>query len=110
MGVNSAEYKTLKKHTNELCLTVKADLIGLGGALFADDLITKEQNDDLSNQTHARRDRAAKLIGLILDKVELDPQNYHTFIGVLERRDLAQYGRIVRQLQETILDSGKLIL
>ena len=106
--MNSAEYKTLKKHTPGLCLAVKSDLTGLGGALFAAELITQEQNNGLRNQTHSEENRSADLIGFIQDKMALGPQNYHTFISALERRDSSHYSDILRKLQQTY--NGMLIL
>ena len=101
MAVNSAEYRTLKRHTPDLRLAVKPDLLGLGGDLFAADLITKEHSDELRNQTCSEESRSASLIGFIQDKVAQDPQNYHTFVSALEKRDSLQYGGILNMLQES---------
>ena len=101
MEKNSAEYRTLKKHTPVLCLAVKSDLTGLGGALFAAELITQEQNNGLRNQERSEGNRSADLIDFIQDKVALGPQNYNTFIGTLEKRDSSHYGGILRKLQQT---------
>ena len=101
MATNSAEYRTLKKHTTDLRLAVKPDLTGLGGALFATNLITKEQSDGLRNRTYSEEDRSADLIGFIQDKVAQGTQNYRTFTSALEQRDSSHYGDILQKLQQT---------
>ena len=104
MAANSAEYRTLKKHTVDLRLAVKSDLVGLGGTLFASDLITKVDCDNLTNQSISKDNHAAKVVGLIQDKVEQDPRNYHTFISALEK-DSSHYNAILQTLNKTY--SGK---
>ena len=101
MGSNTAEYRTLQSLTNELCLAVKHDLTGLCGALLSDGLITHSIREDLGNSMHSKEDRAAWLIGIIQDKVLESANNYQSFLRVLEKRDLAQYGDILRTLDDT---------
>lgn len=101
MGSNTAESRTLQSRTNELRLAVKHDLTGLGGALFSVGLITKGICEELGNAMHSEDTRASRLIGIIQDKVRENPRNYHTFIGVLEKQDLTQYGDILHMLQDT---------
>ena len=101
MGSNTAEYRTLQCLTSDLCLAVKQDLIGLSGDLFADGFITQNISEDLRNSMHSKEDRAARLIGIVQDKVREGPCNYHTFISVLKKRDQTQYGNILSSLQDT---------
>lgn len=103
---NSAEYRTLVAHTNDLRLAVQADLTNLSGVLVAASLITMDASEDIRNQMHPRSQRAAKLVGLIQTKVLQNPKvNYKKFIDVL-RRDLMQYDDILDKLQSTYESSG----
>ena len=101
MSLDSAEYRTLQSHTNDLRLAVKADLIGLSGDVFGAGLITKETCDGIADRMHSKEERAASLVGFVQDKVQESPQNYHIFIGVLRQRGLSQYGDILRKLKDT---------
>ena len=101
MASNTAEYRTLQSLTNELSLAVKQDLTGVCGALFADGLITRGICEDLGNALLPKEERAARLIGIIQDKVQEGPHNYQIFISVLEKRGLTQYRDILRTLQDT---------
>ena len=102
MGTNTSEYRTLQCHTNDLRLAVKRDLTGLSGALFAADLVTKEESDDLrSTMRHSEDDRAAQLVGLIQDKVKENTENFNKFITVLHNRDRTQYRDILHRLKDT---------
>ena len=106
MAVNSVEYATLIRHTNDVCLAVKADLLGVGGDLLSKHLITKVNEDELRNAMISEDVRAARLVGFMQDKVEEDPQHYHTFIEVLRERGESRYGGILRKLQETYNNPG----
>ena len=102
MGTNTAEYRTLQYHTNDLRLAVTRDLTGLSGALFAADLVTKEESDDLrSTMRRSEEDRAAQLVGLIQDKVLENTVNYDKFISVLQNQDQTQYRDILNRLKDT---------
>ena len=102
MASNTAEYRTLQSLTNELSLAVKQDLTGVCGALFSVGLITRGICDELGNALlPGKEERAARLIGIIQDKVREDPHNYQIFINVLEKRDMTHYGDILRNLQGT---------
>ena len=101
MALNSAEYRTLQYHTNDLGRAVKEDLDDLSGALFAAGLITKVNRDEVTYMMHLKEDRAAKLVGFVQDKVEENPQNYHTFISLLKQRDPFQYGDVLCKVERT---------
>lgn len=101
MARNSAEYRTLQYHTNDLGLAVKEDLDDLSGELFAAGLITKLNREEATYKMHLKEDRAAKLVGIVQDKVEENPQNYHTFISLLRRRDLCKYKDVLCKVEHT---------
>lgn len=101
MALNSAEYRTLQHHTNDLGRAVKEDLNDLSGALFAAGLITKLNRDAVIYKMHLEEDRAAKLVGFVQDKVAENPQNYHTFISLLRQRDPSKYGDVLCKVQHT---------
>ena len=110
MALNSAEYRTLQFHTNDLGRAVKEDLDDLSGALFAESLITKVNREEVTYVMHLKEDRAAKLIGLVQDKVAENPQNYHTFISLLRQRDLSKYGDVLCKLERTYKSSMSSVL
>lgn len=99
--MNSAEYKTLRYLTPKLRLAVKDNLVDLSGALFAAELITKENSEEIENACLPKENRAASLVMFVLSKVEQNPASYHTFIKVLRERDLSHYERILHMLEDT---------
>ena len=101
MALNSAEYRTLQHHTNDLGRAVKEDLGDLSGALFAAGLITKLNRDEVTYMMHLKEERAAKLVGFVQDKVAENPQNYHTFISLLRQRDPSKYRDILWEVEHT---------
>ena len=101
----AAEYQTLIVHTLDLCLAVKHDIVRLGGALVAEGLITPDQYQHLRNPFIEETTRAANLIQIIQDKVQLNPQYYHTFVAVL-KKDPRQYRDILQKLQWTYNQRG----
>lgn len=101
MAVNSPEYKTIQRHTNDLRLSVKSDLIELSGVLFAVGLINQGKSDRLRFDAVPEDSRAASLIGFIQDKVKEDPQNYNTFVKALENSNSTHYSNILQKLQRS---------
>ena len=95
-----AEYETLIRHTVDLQLAVKADLVSLGAELVSAGIITPSQYQETRNSYRSVDDRAANLVGYVQNKVHQNPQHYDTFIGVL-MSDQSQYGDILAKLQET---------
>ena len=94
-----AEYETLIRHTVDLQLTVRADLVSLGAQLVSAAIITPSQYQEINSCTSIDK-RAADLIGYVQNKVHQNSQHYDTFIGVL-MSDQSQYGDILAKLQET---------
>ena len=100
MAQNSAEYLTLVGLNASIQLALKDHLTDIGGQLLASGLIAPTQNEAIINSNNPANERAAKLVGHILTKVQQNPpQHYGTFIGVLEK-DLTQYGDILKKLKE----------
>ena len=99
-GRGSPEYQTIRALTNDLRLAVRCDLLSLGGQLLAEGLISPDSEDSLRNMMQTEAKRAADCVNLITTKVEEDPQNYHTFLRVLQA-DFFQYKSILSKLQET---------
>ena len=95
-----AEYETLIRHTVDLQLTVRADLVSLGAQLVSAAIITPSQYQEIRNSCTSIDKRAADLIGYVQNKVHQNSQHYDTFIGVL-MSDQSQYGDILAKLQET---------
>ena len=100
MGRSSPEYRTVVALTNDLRLSVRSDLLSLGGQLLSYGLISPDSEERLRNAMHTEAQRAATCVDLITSKVEEDPRNYHTFIRVLQV-DPYQYQFIVSKLQQT---------
>ena len=107
---SSAEYDTLHELTDALRLALKSSLINLSGALLAKYLILPTDDNELRNQKHSEAERSARLVELIQMKVQEDPQQYYTFIGVLEAQGRQYYAAILekldRKLQQKIKGSN----
>ena len=84
MAENSAEYNTLIDLTVELRLAVSPHLLSLSGHLLAKRLISPDNEAELRNAVHSEAVRAAKLVGLVQNKVRQNSLHYHTFIGILK--------------------------
>ena len=94
----TVEYQTIISATSKLRTAVRGDLTSLSGCLLAKRLISTDNDSELRNTRTEIADRAARLVELIQQKVYLDPQNYTTFIEVLE--DSCQYSDILRFLSQ----------
>ena len=97
-AASSVEYKTLIRCNEELCLAVKADLIGLSVTLVSKELISPNKAAELRNTLHPEDSRSAHLILLIQDKVLQNPENYYTFVTLLRDRD---YTDTMQKLETT---------
>lgn len=105
------EYQTLIECTSTLITAVKNQLTDLSPQLLQRHLITAEQEREMSNNWHYEADRAAKLVGLVRDKVEQNPKCYHAFIEALEE-DQSTNRDILAQLKTKYdsLSGGEQIL
>ena len=110
--IDTAEYQTIKKCTPQLKIATQHTLTKLSGHLLSRGLITADQDGELRNNMHSESDRAAKLISLILNKVELAPKYYSMFINALEE-DKLNNEIVLKLLEETyssLTSGGKLTL
>ena len=97
---DTAEYKAIIKHTVELRTAVKNNITTLSGHLLCNQLITSENEEELRIISQSESDRAAKLVGFVQHRVELNPDNFCTFIKILEK-DEKNYEYIINLLKET---------
>lgn len=100
MSSNTPEYQTLISLTDELRRAVQSDLVPLCDNLVAKYLISPSTASQLRNPMHSETDRAATLIGIIQNKVQQNPQHYHTFVQVLESQGIDYYSDILKRLHE----------
>ena len=103
MSKNTREYATIKKANHKLLKAVQNNIIALGAALFAEDLITDDNYTSLKNETRSEVIRAAELVGYVMNKVEQDPENYHIFIKVLLEEGAA-YKEVLKILEPIYRD------
>ena len=94
------EYSTLIELTSELRLAISSELISLTGSLLAVRFISLDNEIELRNPAHSERERSARLVGLIQNKVRQNPRHYHTFISILQGNQ-DQYRDILQRLEHT---------
>ena len=94
----SAEYEVLIRHTVDLQLAVKTNLISLGAQLVAAQIITPDQYQEIRNPHRSVNERAADLIEYVQSKVRQSPQHYHAFIDAL-RKDESEYRDVLVKLE-----------
>ena len=94
-----AEYKTLVQCTQKLCTAIQGDLVDISGQLLAAGLISTDTFSELRNRSLPESGRAAKVVALIINKVQLNPSNYSAFIDILSHNSL--YYAVLRTLKET---------
>ena len=75
------------------------DLVRLSGCLLEKGLISQENESKLRNEFVEKACRAAHLVDLIQQKVNLDSRNYIQFTSILEE-DKHHYNDILRILRE----------
>ena len=110
--LDTVEYQTIKKCTPQLKIATQHTLTKLGDHLLSGGLITADQYGELNNTMHPESDRAAKLISLVLTKVELAPRYYNMFINALEE-DKFNNEVILKLLEKThssFTSGGKLTI
>ena len=102
MAESSVEYSTLIAITVDLRLAIRPHLVSLSGALLASRLISPDSEAELRDTVHSEAERAAKLVGLVQNKVRQNSRHYHTFIGILEGdNDSYVYSDILQKLEQT---------
>ena len=70
--------------------------------LFERELISRSNNREMTNTHVLTEIRAAQLIGMVLTKVELNENNFDTFVKIL-RMDETTYGTIVAILCKVLI-------
>ena len=95
-----SEYKTLKDNTEELKSAIGPQLNSLGAKLVATRLMSSVMYSVISASNASESHRAAAVIEIVEDKVQKNPQCYHTFVAVL-MGDEVRYERILQKLQDT---------
>ena len=85
--------------TTKLRSAVCNDLVRLSGCLLEKGLISQENESKLRNEFVEKAGRAAHLVDLIQQKVNLDIRNYVQFTSILEE-DEHHYSDILRILRE----------
>ena len=98
----SVEYQVLVRHTVDLELAVKDNLIPLSSQLVTAQIITPDQYREIRNTCRSVDERVADLIGYVQNKVRQDPRHYHAFLGALWS-DPSQYGDILTKLERARL-------
>ena len=92
------EYQTIIECTSSLITAVQNHLTDVSAQLLQRNLITANQEREVCNEINSAHSRAATLVGLVRNKVELNPKCYHTFIKALEH-DQDTNEAILRQLK-----------
>ena len=92
------EYQTLIECTSMLITAVKNHLTDISAQLLQRHLISADQEREISHNWHYEADRAAKLVGLIRDRVQQNPKCYDVFIEALEE-DQSTYQDILTLLK-----------
>ena len=93
------EYRTMVKCTRVLRTAVQTHLFSLGASLLSEELISTDNDSDIRNTMHSEPERAARLIEILQLQVKLEPQNFHTFLRVLDNdRDI--FKDILKTLRE----------
>ena len=102
MGQNSAEYRAVLKHMNDLLLSIENDLSAVIANLTSRLLISPEQGRAIISMAAARinKDGAYELLYIILNKIEINEENYHKFVRVLMDGG-ATYTAVIKQLEST---------
>ncbi len=98
MMADSQEYNTLRSYVPEVTTAVKANLTSLSGRLLSRNLISSESDAKLRNESKSEEVRAADLVSLVLDKVELNKENYRIFIDIL-RTSGAHFSDLLSKLE-----------
>ena len=96
----SVEYETLKSNVEELKLAIRPQVNKLGAKLVAARLVSNVMFKIISTSSASESVCATGVLELMEQKVQLNPQCYHTFVAVL-LDDEVQFGSILQKLQDT---------
>ena len=95
------EYETLCECSEKLRIAVQSTLTSLSGHLLEKHLITPEHDNELRNGRIGEPERAARLVELVRCKVELDCENYYTFVSILEAES-GYYNEIIKLVKSKL--------
>ena len=103
MSRDTEEYLTIQKATGRLIRAVQYNIIPLGAELFSVGLISRDNYTSLKNETRDVVARAAELVDYVINRVEQNPDNYHTFVKVLKEEG-ATYKDVLKILEPIYRD------
>ena len=98
-GQSTPEYLTLRKSYTSLVAHITPQTGDIGGALFEKGYIPPAVLDYVTTAAVSNGEKAQRLVGALLAKVELDPSVYHGFISILKSEGQSA-DIIVEQLEE----------
>ena len=98
-GLSTSEYLAFQKSYRAVVTHFKAQPGDICDALFENGLIPPAVRDFVRNRSMLEEEKAHKLADTIIDKVELDPSVYHSFMSILKNEG-PWAGSIVEQLEE----------
>ena len=98
-GQSTPEYLTLRKSYTSLVAHITPQTGDIGGALFEKGYVPPAVLDYVTTLAIPNNEKALKLVGALLAKVELDPSVYHGFISILKSEGQSA-DIIVEQLEE----------
>ena len=98
-GQSTPEYLALQKSYRAVVTHFKAQPGDICDALFENGLIPPAVRDFVRNRSTLEEEKAQKLADTIIDKVELDPSVYHSFMSILKNEG-PWADSIVEQLEE----------
>ena len=96
---STPEYLTLRKSYTSLVAHITQQTGDTGGALFEKGYIPPAVLDYVTTAAVSNSEKAQRLVGALLAKVELDPSVYHGFISILKSEGQSA-DIIVEQLEE----------
>ena len=100
-GKNTPQYKKMLEHTPSLTnvLADGSNIVRLAGELVRAGLISKANERKMLNTAVDADIRAAELISMVTTKVDLNSQNFTTFLEALGK-DQATYGDILTNMKK----------
>ena len=82
--MDSHEYKTMRQFYPQLISCVKQSPNDIADHLLPIGILTPRDLDLLSNPQISSDDKARRIISVVINHVENDPQEFHKFVSALE--------------------------
>ena len=101
--MDSPEYKTLVQHYPALIFRIQQSPEDIVFLLKKSGILAPRDFGFLNNPLVAKNDKAVRLLNIVLNQVQIDPQVYHTFIAAL--KDAGDWTRALVSELEHIYDS-----